>query len=89
VENAKELVSLIRDQKRNAYLYHVNLIEFHGGTTEGDFRCSSKKQINAFKEYLLKNNISVTVRQSFGEDIEAACGQLYAKYEKENMACTL
>lgn len=25
-------------------------------------------------------NISVTARRSFGVDIDAACGQLYAKY---------
>ncbi len=27
--------------------------------------------------------ISVTARRSFGVDIDAACGQLYAKYAKK------
>ncbi len=29
------------------------------------------------------HKLSVTARQSFGVDIDAACGQLFAKYEKK------
>jgi hypothetical protein len=31
-------------------------------------------------EKIAAANISVTARRSFGVDIDAACGQLYAKY---------
>ncbi len=32
--------------------------------------------------------ISVTARRSFGVDIDAACGQLYAKYEQKQPKTT-
>jgi len=83
LDNAKQLVNLVKYQTNKSYLFHVNLIEFHEGTTEENYKCATPQSINAFKNYLLKNNISVTVRMSFGEDIEAACGQLYAKYKEE------
>lgn len=84
LEYAQHLVNLIKAQKEHAYLFHVNLIEFHKGSTKEFFECSTKEQINLFKEYLNKNGISVTIRKNFGEEIEAACGQLYAQYNKEH-----
>lgn len=84
LEYAQHLVELIKSQKEHAYLFHVNLIEFHKGSTKEFFDCSSKESITKFKEYLNSNGISVTIRKNFGEEIEAACGQLYAQYNKEN-----
>ena len=85
LEYAQNLVNLVKSQREFAYLFHVNLIEFHKGSTKEFFDCTPKAQMDIFKEYLAKNNISVTIRQSFGEEIEAACGQLYAQYQKENI----
>jgi len=42
-----------------------------------------KTDILSFRDYLLKNGINVTLRKSRGGDIEAACGQLRLRYEKE------
>ena len=40
------------------------------------FRSSSKSRIDFFIRSLRKEKINVTLRQSFGSDIDAACGQL-------------
>ncbi|MEK9151779.1 MAG: 23S rRNA (adenine(2503)-C(2))-methyltransferase RlmN [Patescibacteria group bacterium] len=60
-------------------LYHVNLIKYH---TTGVFETSPYEQRMAFMDVLKKREISVTHRISFGEDIDAACGQLAAKQAK-------
>lgn len=53
----------------------VNLIPFnpHEGT---EFRRSPDVRIHKFSRFLLANNISVTVRETRGDDGMAACGQL-------------
>ena len=40
--------------------------------------------ILAFYDILKSNNINVTIRKEFGSDIDAACGQLRARYEKKS-----
>lgn len=40
------------------------------------FRPSSKEQARKFKDFLIKNGISATIRKSLGQDIKGACGQL-------------
>jgi adenine C2-methylase RlmN of 23S rRNA A2503 and tRNA A37 len=35
-----------------------------------------------FLNLLKERNVPATIRQSFGVDIDAACGQLYANYER-------
>lgn len=59
----------------------VNLIPFnpHSGT---EFISSPDERIHKFSRYLLSNNISVTVRQTRGDDSMAACGQLGELGEK-------
>jgi 23S rRNA (adenine2503-C2)-methyltransferase len=42
-----------------------------------------KSEILSFKDKLLKQGINVTLRKPRGEDIEAACGQLRLRYEKQ------
>jgi len=42
-----------------------------------------KTDILSFRNYLIKAGINVTLRRPRGEDIEAACGQLRLRYEKE------
>lgn len=82
LEHAKALVSLIKKQGTKSYLYHVNLIRFNPGLGTTDFKRPSVNRINKFVETVGKAGISVTLRQSFGLDIYAACGQLYGKYPK-------
>lgn len=61
-------------------LYHVNLIKYH---TTGAFVSSSKHQRFHFMEMLKARGVSVTHRITFGEDIDAACGQLANKYAQK------
>lgn len=77
--HAAALVKLIKSQGNYSYLYHVNLIQYHASLANSDFKRSSAETRATFSQYLTKNKIPNTIRKSFGEDIQAACGQLYAK----------
>lgn len=84
VKHANGLVQLIKNRGKNWYLYHVNLIRYHPCPSPVKYVKPSEKETQAFVEVLKKNNISYSVRQSFGEDIFAACGQLYGEYATKN-----
>ena len=60
----------------------VNLIPANPVPEQG-FERPSKAAIERFVRILQKNRISVTVRKEMGKDIDAACGQLRAKFAKE------
>jgi 23S rRNA (adenine2503-C2)-methyltransferase len=55
----------------------VNLIFFNpiGGSA---LRPSSRRAVEGFQAILRKGNLTATIRESRGQDIAAACGQLYA-----------
>lgn len=75
IENANELADLLK----NTFAY-VNLI-LYNEVSEHDFKRSSSQTTRRFYEQLKKRNINVTIRKEFGQDIDAACGQLRAKKE--------
>lgn len=60
-------------------LYQVNLIKYHD---TGVFHASNKERRSTFKKWLEAEGAIVTERVSFGEDIDAACGQLAGKTKK-------
>lgn len=70
-ENALELSRLMKNP-----LYMVNLIPYN---PTGVFTASSIQTIQEFKSILIKNGVRATQRFSFGQDINAACGQLAVK----------
>ena len=78
IECAKELVKLIKGT-----LAYVNLIPYNP-VDENSFQRSEDKVTHEFMSYLMKHGVNTTVRKEFGNDIDAACGQLRAKehYEK-------
>ncbi|TFG37364.1 MAG: 23S rRNA (adenine(2503)-C(2))-methyltransferase RlmN [Syntrophobacterales bacterium] len=55
-----------------------NLIPFNE-FPESEFKRPSKERIHNFRDMLMKNNFTATVRPSKGTDILAACGQLSGK----------
>jgi 23S rRNA (adenine2503-C2)-methyltransferase len=55
-------------------LYHLNLIAYN--ETGGEFSRPAAGEIEALRARLERAGVSVTVRDSPGGDIEAACGQL-------------
>lgn len=78
---AEELAKLIN----NSSTYIVNLIPYNP-VNEKPFKRSDEKSVHKFFSYLKKQHINVTIRKEFGNDIDAACGQLRAKeyYGKES-----
>jgi len=73
----RHLNALIKLIKKQYYprLFHVNLIRYNK-ISNSEFTSSSKNKINSFMKKLKLNGINSTFRQSFGYDINAACGQL-------------
>jgi len=78
-KHANALVELIKSRGLTSYLYHVNLIKFHGGESTIKFKTPGEKTIKDFIAILTSEGIPNTLRQSFGLDIHAACGQLCVK----------
>ncbi len=60
----------------------VNLIPANPVVEKGFLR-PGKQAIERFVHTLQKNRVNVTVRKEMGKDIDAACGQLRAKFAKE------
>lgn len=73
LEQADRLADVM---ERNRRLYQVNLIKYHA---TGKFEPTSLERREAFMQRLRDRGILVTFRVSFGEDIDAACGQLAGK----------
>ena len=73
VKDGVDLIALLRNLRAK-----VNLIPFNPfpGT---HYLCSAKTVINRFKKQLSDAGLVVTVRQTRGDDIIAACGQLVGK----------
>ena len=74
---AQNLVKLLKDLR----LAKVNLIPANS-IPELKIVPPDSAQIISFKEYLFKAGLNVTLRRERGQDIDAACGQLRLKYEK-------
>ena len=73
IEDAKELVKLLKGM-----LCHVNLIPINK-IENGKFTKSTNENIIRFRDYLNENGIVATIRRELGSDIDAACGQLRRK----------
>ncbi len=74
--HAEALAKLIKSYKEEAYLFHVNLINFHEISGEVGFKSTTENKLERFRKVLYDAGIRTTVRQDFGENIDAACGQL-------------
>ena len=79
LDEAKALTSLLKNMHGHVNLIPVNPIK------ERDYRQSDRKAIEAFKSYLEKNGINVTVRREMGRDINGACGQLRKSFLEEEI----
>ena len=73
IEDAKELVKLLKGM-----ICHVNLIPINK-IENGKFDKSSNENIIKFRDYLNDHGIVATIRRELGSDIDAACGQLRRK----------
>ena len=73
LDDAKELVKLLRGMNCHVNLIPINKIE------NGKYTKSSNDAILKFRDYLNDHGIVATVRRELGTDIDAACGQLRRK----------
>ena len=63
-------------------LAHVNLIPANA-FSESPYARSDADTIERFAEVLRKNGVNATIRRSLGSDIDASCGQLRLRSQKE------
>jgi 23S rRNA (adenine2503-C2)-methyltransferase len=70
LEDAKRLLRLISDIPNKVNLIPFN--EFEGSS----FRAPTRAAIDVFHKYLIDRHVTVITRDSRGNDISAACGQL-------------
>ena len=70
LEDAKELVKLLRGMNAHVNLIPINKIE------NGVYTKSTNENIIRFRDYLNDHGIVATIRRELGSDIDAACGQL-------------
>lgn len=79
-EDAARLADIATDLRA-----HVNLIPLNS-TPGYAVRGSSRNRVQAFAEDLRRRGVNVTVRDTRGSDIDAACGQLRAGHEATAVA---
>ena len=77
-ENAEELIKISKGM-----LCHINLIPVNE-IKENNYERSKSKDIEEFKETLIKYGIETTIRREMGSDINGACGQLRRNYIRNN-----
>jgi 23S rRNA (adenine2503-C2)-methyltransferase len=73
LEDARHLLRMLAPLKSK-----VNLILFNP-FAGAPFQPSPREQVEQFQRVLLRGNLTATIRESRGQDIAAACGQLYAE----------
>lgn len=79
-EHAEQLAELLKNKKKLSY---VNLIPYNPVSEHDEYQRSTKEDILAFYDILKKRGVNCVVRQEFGSDIDAACGQLRSKQMKK------
>jgi 23S rRNA (adenine2503-C2)-methyltransferase len=77
VTHAQQLAKLLAPLHQFA---HVNCIPVNA--TSANYKTPGPDAIRTFRNVLFEHGISNTVRAERGDDIEAACGQLHARFEK-------
>ena len=76
-EDAKELLRRLKGLPAHFNLIPLNHVE------ESPFKPSSKAAVARFQKILEDGGVTATVRRTLGGDIDASCGQLRRKYNRE------
>ena len=77
-EDAKEILRRMKGLPAHFNLIPLNHVE------ESPLKPSSKAAVARFQKILEDGGITATVRRTLGGDIDASCGQLRRKYNKES-----
>ena len=75
--NAKELLRRLKGLPAHGNMIPLNHVE------ESPLKPSSKAAVAKFQKILEDGGVTATVRRTLGGDIDASCGQLRRKYNKE------
>ena len=75
--NARELLKRLKGLPAHVNLIPLNHVE------ESPLKPSSKAAVAKFQKILEDGGVTATVRRTLGGDIDASCGQLRRKYNKE------
>jgi 23S rRNA (adenine2503-C2)-methyltransferase len=81
VNDTPAQASALAQRLRRQPLYHLNLIAYN--ETGGEFSRPAPGEIQALHAQLERTGVSVTARNSPGGDIEAACGQLALRHDRD------
>ncbi len=76
--NARELLRRLKGLPAHVNMIPLNHVE------ESPLKPSSRAAVAAFQKILEDGGVTATVRRTLGGDIDASCGQLRRKYQKEN-----
>ena len=76
-EHARELLRRLKGLPAHVNMIPLNHVE------ESPLKPSSKAAVLAFQKTLEDGGVTATVRRTLGSDIDASCGQLRRKYNKE------
>ncbi len=82
-EHVTGLVDLVKERAHWETRFHVNLVRFNPLGIESPIAYESADE-SVMRRILARLDgagVHATIRRSFGVDIDAACGQLYAKYQ--------
>lgn len=77
-EQATEVAALLKGS-----LAHVNLIPMNPVAERPQYRRPSKERIQRFQAILAENGLEATIRREMGGDIDAACGQLRNRVQRQ------
>lgn len=81
IDHAIALANLVKNRFQKGRLLHVSLINFNQtASAPEEFARTDKSNARKFREILEDHDVKSTIRASFGNDIDAACGQLFARY---------
>ncbi len=75
--NARELLRRLKGLPAHVNMIPLNHVE------ESPLKPSSKAAVARFQKILEEGGVTATVRRTLGGDIDASCGQLRRKYNKE------
>ena len=76
-EDAKELLRRLKGLGAHVNMIPLNYVE------ESPLKPSSRAAVAKFQKILEDGGVTATVRRTLGSDIDASCGQLRRKYNKE------
>ena len=77
-ENARELLRRLKGLPAHVNMIPLNHVE------ESSLKPSSRQAVARFQKILEDGGVTATVRRTLGGDIDASCGQLRRKHEKQN-----